>query len=82
MLLAVRSTKPILYHEIRLNAVAALTCAACSAVNFARRVECYQCSSVRPANPQRVPLDQVWIHTSVGMQVWEHKCGYISLGAQ
>lgn len=29
-------------------------CNMCSAVNFARRTECYQCSSVRPRNPRRV----------------------------
>eukprot|EP00798_Chlamydomonas_sp_ICE-L_P000481 gene480-1887_t len=33
-------------------------CPRCSAVNFARRLECFQCSSVRPANPQRISADE------------------------
>ncbi|KAK9816422.1 hypothetical protein WJX72_000054 [[Myrmecia] bisecta] len=32
-------------------------CSMCQAVNFARRLECYQCSTRRPANPQRVTAD-------------------------
>lgn len=32
-------------------------CQMCSAVNFSRRTECYQCSTARPANPPRVPVD-------------------------
>uniref|UniRef100_A0A383VFE6 Uncharacterized protein n=1 Tax=Tetradesmus obliquus TaxID=3088 RepID=A0A383VFE6_TETOB len=32
-------------------------CDMCSAVNFARRLECYHCYTARPANPQRVTAD-------------------------
>ncbi|KAJ9526592.1 hypothetical protein QJQ45_017649, partial [Haematococcus lacustris] len=32
-------------------------CDMCSSVNFARRLECFQCSSARPANPRKVPVD-------------------------
>eukprot|EP00775_Hariotina_reticulata_P007964 gene7965-8162_t len=32
-------------------------CDMCTAVNFARRLECYQCYTARPANPQRVTTD-------------------------
>lgn len=32
-------------------------CEMCSSVNFARRLECYNCSSSRPANPRRVAAD-------------------------
>ncbi|GAX84949.1 hypothetical protein CEUSTIGMA_g12370.t1 [Chlamydomonas eustigma] len=32
-------------------------CPMCQSVNFARRLECYQCSAVRPADPQRVHPD-------------------------
>ncbi len=30
-------------------------CDRCGSVNFSRRLECYQCSCVRPAAPRRVP---------------------------
>eukprot|EP00878_Enallax_costatus_P014640 GHUV01015316.1.p1 GENE.GHUV01015316.1~~GHUV01015316.1.p1 ORF type:complete len:623 (+),score=239.63 GHUV01015316.1:990-2858(+) len=32
-------------------------CDMCSAVNFARRLECYHCYTARPANPRRVMTD-------------------------
>lgn len=32
-------------------------CDMCTAVNFARRVECHKCCTRRPANPQRVAAD-------------------------
>ncbi|WIA29200.1 hypothetical protein OEZ86_011711 [Tetradesmus obliquus] len=32
-------------------------CDMCSAVNFARRLECYHCYTARPANPRRVTAD-------------------------
>ncbi|MEW5301957.1 MAG: hypothetical protein WDW36_004780 [Sanguina aurantia] len=32
-------------------------CGRCNAVNFARRLECYQCSSIRPRDPLRVTVD-------------------------
>jgi len=32
-------------------------CERCGTVNFARRLECYQCSSSRPKDPQRVNAD-------------------------
>ena len=32
-------------------------CPMCTSVNFARRLECFQCMAVRPANPKRVTVD-------------------------
>ena len=33
-------------------------CPRCTSVNFARRLECYQCAAVRPADPLRVASDK------------------------